>query len=150
MFLFTAQLAGSFVDLDGYFCLILSCGNHSLKELSLKNPKEDRNGLPLYMLQLLALHILNGLEYIHSLNIVHGDLKPSNIFWNGDAGCFFIGDFSHSIVLWEKVNKFNSNSLKLLCLWATVSWLSYTGGQGEPPLNDFPLKRCCPLKNREK
>ena len=38
--------------------------------------------------------IVIGLEYIHSQNIIHGDLKPANIFREGDV--LKIGDFGYS------------------------------------------------------
>ncbi|ELP87344.1 interferon-induced, double-stranded RNA-activated protein kinase, putative [Entamoeba invadens IP1] len=41
--------------------------------------------------------IMKGIEYIHSKNIIHGDLKPANIFREGDV--LKIGDFGYASLI---------------------------------------------------
>jgi serine/threonine protein kinase len=54
------------------------------------------------------MQIVNGLKYVHSKNIIHGDLNPDNIFIDQD-GIIKIGDFGLS-KSYEKDNTCVSNS----------------------------------------
>lgn len=54
--------------------------------------------LPLPLVRRYALDVLAGLSYLHSIGIVHGDVKPSNTFATVEGGCK-IGDFGSSHAL---------------------------------------------------
>lgn len=57
--------------------------------------------------------IIEGLNTLHSKNIVHRDIKPENIFLNDDKTYAIIGDFGISSILSEEIcakNEFNSNT----------------------------------------
>ncbi|HZR83415.1 MAG TPA: AAA family ATPase [Candidatus Binatia bacterium] len=41
----------------------------------------------------IAVHVCRGLEHAHGRGVVHGDVKPENIFLSGDAGTAVLGDF---------------------------------------------------------
>jgi hypothetical protein len=40
----------------------------------------------------LAGNLLNGLQHLHTHDVVHRDIKPHNIFFNADTGEFVVGD----------------------------------------------------------
>jgi serine/threonine protein kinase len=46
-----------------------------------------------------SLQILEGIEYMHSLNVIHRDIKCDNIFINGNDGKVLIGDLGLSTIL---------------------------------------------------
>lgn len=46
--------------------------------------------------------VRSGLKGLHDLCMVHADLKPANIMWSSDDGCFKILDFGLSFQLKEK------------------------------------------------
>ncbi|MEN2497997.1 MAG: Protein kinase, membrane associated tyrosine threonine 1 [Marteilia pararefringens] len=54
--------------------------------------------MPLSKLNIALIDILNGLNVLHSLQIVHMDLKPENIFVSSSGVCK-IGDFGLSVKL---------------------------------------------------
>ncbi|XP_058802370.1 wee1-like protein kinase 1-A isoform X2 [Phymastichus coffea] len=55
------------------------CNGGSLADAIAKNSKEGRHFSEAELRQLL-LHIAEGLRYIHSMQLVHMDIKPGNIF----------------------------------------------------------------------
>jgi protein kinase A len=61
---------------------------HNLSEWVKSNPTEEK-------LQMVFYQILRGLEYLHSCQIIHCDIKPENIFIDAN-GCPKIGDFDVS------------------------------------------------------
>eukprot|EP00906_Rhabdomonas_costata_P035423 RCo049760 len=50
-------------------------------------------------IQNFCVQILDALIYLHSINVIHRDLKCDNIFLNGNRGEVKIGDFGLSIAL---------------------------------------------------
>lgn len=46
----------------------------------------------------LFIQICRGVEYAHSKNIIHRDIKPGNIFMRSDIGPMVVGDFGLSIL----------------------------------------------------
>ncbi|KAF8597063.1 hypothetical protein BDV93DRAFT_527688 [Ceratobasidium sp. AG-I] len=63
--------------------------NGTLSAYIHKNPSVDRWAL--------CLQVAEGLAYMHSINMVHGDLKGANVFVS-DKGIAKLGDFGHSIL----------------------------------------------------
>jgi len=49
--------------------------------------------------------MIQALEYCHSLNVIHRDLKPQNILYDPDKDCIKIVDFGLSTLLKEKDQK---------------------------------------------
>lgn len=68
-----------------------------ITKLDKKKVRKDRN--------LIYSHIKNGLTYLHSLGILHGDVKPSNVIYyppeesNSSEGVYKINDFSFAILM---------------------------------------------------
>ncbi|KAG8918333.1 hypothetical protein FRC02_002455 [Tulasnella sp. 418] len=69
--------------------------NGNIIQYLVKNPSSDRFSL--------ALDIVNGLEYLHSVDIVHGDLKGENVLVDS-AGCASVCDFGMSQSIDESKN----------------------------------------------
>ncbi|OWM88263.1 mitogen-activated protein kinase kinase 10 [Punica granatum] len=62
---------------------------------SLHDLLRARARLPEYMISDLASRVLQGLHYLHSMQIIHRDIKPSNLLINGN-GDVKIADFGVS------------------------------------------------------
>ena len=58
--------------------------------------KNNRQGLPAWTCVKFASDILKFLVALHKMGYVHGDLKPGNIMWSGQEGCFKCFDFGLS------------------------------------------------------
>jgi serine/threonine protein kinase len=52
----------------------------------------------LLLLLLLLLPCLQGLDYLHTHKVVHGDLKPANLLLDSNSGKVKIADFGSSIM----------------------------------------------------
>ncbi|CAE6507230.1 unnamed protein product [Rhizoctonia solani] len=70
----------------------------NLEEYVRKYPEVDR--------LTISLQVVNGVDYLHGLPLVHGDLKARNIFISGD-GTVKIGDFGLAALLCEQSLKFS-------------------------------------------
>ncbi|KAG2258626.1 hypothetical protein Bca4012_021773 [Brassica carinata] len=58
---------------------------YELLDFDLKKIRKSNVELTKYQHQYIMYHFLRGLKYIHSANVVHGDLKPSSILMNGNG-----------------------------------------------------------------
>lgn len=78
--------------IPGYICLVTSyCANGDLLHL-IQTARSKQDDLDDKEILRLFLSLLKGIEYIHSLGIIHRNLKPENIFLNHVNDCI-IGDF---------------------------------------------------------
>ncbi|XP_073307109.1 mitogen-activated protein kinase kinase 10-like [Primulina huaijiensis] len=66
----------------------------SLHDILRKNKK-----LPENVISGIARNVLKGLQYLHGMQIVHGDIKPSNLLVNGAKGEVKLADFGASRVV---------------------------------------------------
>ncbi|KAK1171322.1 interferon-induced, double-stranded RNA-activated protein kinase-like isoform X1 [Acipenser oxyrinchus oxyrinchus] len=91
---------------------------------TLKNWIDDKNHLKTTRSKTDALKIfmqmVDGVEYIHSNNLIHRDLKPRNIFLSEDDK-IKIGDFGLAT---EIINENDGNSLQRTKRTGTVSYMS--------------------------
>ncbi|CAE6420256.1 unnamed protein product [Rhizoctonia solani] len=84
------QLQGVIIFREQYLGMVSEwMENGNLHEYIRKQPKADRYQL--------CMHIASGLEYMHSRNTVHGDLKAANVLVSTD-GIAMLSDFDFSIM----------------------------------------------------
>ncbi|CAE6459573.1 unnamed protein product [Rhizoctonia solani] len=84
------QLMGVIMFKDQYLGMVSEwMDNGNLHEYLRKHPDNDRYQL--------CTHIASGLEYMHSCNTVHGDIKAANILVSSD-GVARISDFDFAIM----------------------------------------------------
>lgn len=70
------------VDLcEGKLLISMELGEYSLRDKL--GPVGEARPLPLGEAEKLFLRLAEGLEYLHSKGVVHGDLKPSNVVYVG-------------------------------------------------------------------
>jgi len=74
-------------ELNKEFYKIYTYHNHSLKDLISRNQYTALDAIK------LIIEILDTVEILHSGNIIHGNIKPSNIFLN-DYGKILLNDFA--------------------------------------------------------
>jgi len=80
--------------LDGYFCLVMEyLEGETLAKYLQKFGKIDVKSP---YVSKIALELKNSLEVVHASKVVHGDLKPENIFLTTD-GVLKLIDFSFSV-----------------------------------------------------
>ena len=82
-----------------HMVLVTEC-NSSVDLSELKLWMRDTAKLPVfpdYIIPPLLLQILKGVEYLHSLELVHLDLRPENIMINGETGLTQICDFGRHV-----------------------------------------------------
>ncbi|XP_073120662.1 mitogen-activated protein kinase kinase 10 [Henckelia pumila] len=75
----------------------------SLNDILRKNKKLSEK-----VISRIARNVLKGLQYLHEMQIVHGDIKPSNLLVNGGKGEVKLVDFGASRVV---INQNQANSM---------------------------------------
>ena len=79
----------------------------------------------------LFVQILVAIQHVHSLNILHRDLKPQNIMLNKKRSVVKIGDFGISKVLSSKITSAQtvsvnySLSVSFYISSTVISWLAH-------------------------
>ena len=91
-----------FEDANNIYILTELCKNQTLRQLLKK-----RGTLTELEIQYYAIQIINAVKYLNDNNILHRDLKLSNIFISDDMQ-IKIGDFGISTTLIEENKKFDS------------------------------------------
>ncbi|MBF0359792.1 MAG: AAA family ATPase [Oligoflexia bacterium] len=95
-------------EIDGHIMLILRYGGKSLASYM-----EKKGPLPIEVFLKLAIQISNILGRIHQNNIIHKDIKPSNILIEENNNKMYIVDFNISTLLSrENENVINSKTLE--------------------------------------
>ncbi|HEY0429842.1 MAG TPA: protein kinase [Pyrinomonadaceae bacterium] len=72
------------IDADVYEGQVVIVSEY-IEDGSLADKLKKEGSLPVRQAVEIAIGILNGLEYLHSKNIVHRDIKPANILLQGDT-----------------------------------------------------------------
>lgn len=86
---FLVEFVESFRYCDFDLMVVMNwCPGDNLRDVMKKNP----SGLGLTRVKKIFLQLLMGLNYLHTREVVHGNLKPENIFISGDDTAK-IGDF---------------------------------------------------------
>ncbi|MBF0360743.1 MAG: AAA family ATPase [Oligoflexia bacterium] len=95
-------------EVDGHMALVLCYGGNSLASYI-----EKKGPLNIEEFLNFAIKIANILGRIHQNNIIHKDIKPSNILFDEDNGKIYIIDFNISTLLSrEKESIYNSKILQ--------------------------------------
>lgn len=63
-------------------CIVFSLGGDSLHNLVRHYKKKYETGLPMHSVKKIMRSVLSGLAFLHSINIIHTDIKPDNILLN--------------------------------------------------------------------
>ncbi|KAG0251329.1 Cell cycle serine/threonine-protein kinase cdc5/MSD2, partial [Linnemannia exigua] len=88
------KLTDSFsITMKSYFIVTPFCEGGTLEDAAAKQP---RRALSEARLRILGLEILAGLAHLRDHHVVHNDIKPSNIFFDGLDEGLKIGDFGQS------------------------------------------------------
>uniref|UniRef100_A0A4D5R9F1 Serine/threonine-protein kinase Kist n=1 Tax=Scolopendra viridis TaxID=118503 RepID=A0A4D5R9F1_SCOVI len=92
------ELYGTFQTIHHHYVILelLEC---NLRQILFKNNKQ---GFSLWGIQKFAKDIFSGLAVLHSQQMVHADLKPANIHWCPQHGCYKLLDFGLSFHLTEE------------------------------------------------
>ena len=81
---------------------------------TIRNGLDHSTGEDFYNLfSYVAKNLLEGLDYIHNHDIVHGDIKPDNILINNDTGRIVYSDFGISCFMPTCENKLDGTILYL-------------------------------------
>jgi len=78
------------IEYRDYTFFVLELLHDNVRQIIYKN---DRQGLPPWMVIKLAKDIFSFLAHLHEDGYAHGDLKPHNILWSGQARLFKVIDF---------------------------------------------------------
>lgn len=114
-------------DMNYYYIFLEYCSQGELFQKVIKNHQLLEQEAAFYFKQ-----ILNGLDYIHSLNVAHRDLKPENILVD-DNKQIKIADFGLSKLLDSKSNGFTNTPCGSPCYASPecISGLPYDGKKSD-------------------
>ena len=98
---------GVWVDLDNLYLQMELCQDN-LKNYVLQRKIVGRKDLNYFV------GVLNGINYLHSISVIHRDLKSTNILINNNKPKICDFNLSKNLILDNKSNKNNSTSNKIL------------------------------------
>lgn len=78
-------------------CVLFNLGGDSVSRLLRYCRRTYGNGLPLGIVKKIMRDTLTGLAYLHKCNIIHTDIKPSNLLLNGRVEALDAAKFSVNI-----------------------------------------------------
>ncbi len=113
------------VSFDQNYCLVMEYAEGGTLEARLK---ETTRGLALPQQMRWAMQISHGLNQLHSLNILHRDLKSKNILLNGREEAK-VGDFGLSIIKSTSVGQSKTSSA--MGTAGTLPWMAPELHNGE-------------------
>lgn len=91
-----------FDDTTKEFCIVTDFAEGGdLFEL-IKTCTKERTLLPEAMVWRYLYHILQGLKYLHNINVIHRDIKAANILLSKDKSVAMLGDMNVSKVAKSK------------------------------------------------
>ncbi|GMJ00241.1 MAP kinase kinase 10 [Hibiscus trionum] len=91
---FVVKCLAVFDTIEGDLCFVME----HMESGSLYDELRVRRNLPEHAVSGIAARVLRGLQYLHGMHIVHGDIKPSNLLING-KGNVKIADFGVSKIV---------------------------------------------------
>ena len=75
-----------------YLNLVMNYVPNNLNKIN-KNYIQKKEQFPIFLIKLYSFQIARALNYIHSKNICHRDIKPKNILIDPSNNKVFLGDF---------------------------------------------------------
>lgn len=102
---FIVKCHAVFYTIEGEICFVME----HMERGSLFDSLRVRKILSEDVISGVAYRVLKGLQYLHGMQIIHGDIKPSNLLING-KGEVKIADFGVSRIVEETRNNNNHNN----------------------------------------
>ena len=92
-----------------YLNLVMNYVPENLNRIN-RNYVANKEAFPLFLIKLYCFQVARALNYIHSLNICHRDIKPQNILIDPSTNRVFLCDFGSAKIL----NK-DENNVQYIC-----------------------------------
>lgn len=97
-----------------------------LVDTDLHNILQNNGSLKVDHVKLFSYQLLRGLKYLHSANVIHRDVKPSNLLVDSETLLLKIGDFGQCRVLDADYDHIGHLTHKPSTLWYRAPELSFT------------------------
>ena len=92
--------------------VIEGCTIHTLNDILV----QLGNRMPVELRLLALCDVADGLSYLHSEGVVHGDIKPHNVLVSGENE----GDYSFKITDYSGISQFIAQSIQLAIAIADI------------------------------